>query len=67
VVGLADDRWGRLVAAAYTGHADPAALTTSLEGRLARHEIPRRWLRVESLPTLGIGKVDRKAVEALFD
>jgi o-succinylbenzoate---CoA ligase len=67
VVGLADDRWGRLVAAAYTGHADPAALTASLEGRLARHEIPRRWLRVESLPTLGIGKVDRKAVEALFD
>ena len=67
VVGLADDRWGRVVAAAYTGTAEPDTLRTALEGRLARHEIPRRWMRVDALPTLGIGKVDRRAVQSLFD
>ena len=67
VVGLADDRWGHIVAAAYTGSAEPGALRAALEGRLARHEIPRRWLRVETLPRLGIGKVDRRTVQSLFD
>jgi o-succinylbenzoate---CoA ligase len=67
VVGLADDRWGRLVAAAYTGTAEPAALRAAVEGRLGSHEIPRRWLRVEALPNLGIGKVDRRAVQLMFD
>ncbi|MEX1005356.1 MAG: AMP-binding protein [Acidimicrobiia bacterium] len=66
VVGLADDRWGSVVAAAYTGHADPEALLTALEGRLGRHEMPRRWLRVDALPSLGIGKVDRGAVQSMF-
>ena len=67
VVGLADARWGRLVAAAYTGSAEPEALRAALEPRLGKHEIPRRWLRVEALPTLGVGKVDRRAVRSLFD
>lgn len=67
VVGLPDDRWGRLVVAAYTGSAEPEALRRALEARLARHEIPRRWVRVDALPTLGIGKVDRGAVQSLFD
>ena len=67
VVGLRDERWGEVVAAAYTGTAAPATLRAAVEGRLAGHEIPRRWLRVDELPTLGIGKVDRQAVRGLFD
>src|SRR5690606_10012047 len=66
VVGLADDRWGQIVAAAYTGPAAADDLAAALRGRLASHELPRRWKHVPALPTLGIGKVDRTAVRRLF-
>ncbi|MEX2278813.1 MAG: AMP-binding protein [Acidimicrobiia bacterium] len=67
VVGLTDDRWGMIVAAAFTGPAEPDELQDALQGHLAPHEIPRRWVRVTAIPKRGIGKVDRQAVGALFD
>lgn len=67
VVGLPDDRWGAVVAAAYTGPAEPGVLQEILQGHVASHEVPRRWVRVEEIPKRGIGKVDRPAVVALFD
>lgn len=67
VVGLADDRWGAVVAAAYTGPTEPGVLQEILRNHLAPHEVPRRWVRVDEIPKHGIGKVDRGAVAALFD
>ncbi|HVR32400.1 MAG TPA: AMP-binding protein [Acidimicrobiia bacterium] len=67
VVGLDDERWGAVVAAAYTGTAEPAELDAAMRVRVAGHEVPRRWLRVASIPMAGIGKVDRRAVASLFD
>jgi o-succinylbenzoate---CoA ligase len=67
VVGIPDPRWGELVAVAYTGAADPAAIEPQLRRVLASFEVPRRWLRVPELPMIGVGKVDRSAVARLFD
>lgn len=67
VVGLMDDTWGAVVAAAYTGPATPAVLEEAIRGDLAPYEVPRRWVRVKEIPKRGIGKVDRQAVAALFD
>jgi o-succinylbenzoate---CoA ligase len=67
VVGLPDERWGALVAVAYTGGADPGEIELRLRSVLASFEVPRRWLRVSELPMIGVGKVDRAAVARLFD
>lgn len=67
VVGLPDERWGSIVAAVYTGPASADELDRAMRNQVAKHEVPRRWLRVEAVPTLGIGKVDRRAVAELFD
>lgn len=67
VVGLPDERWGSIVAAVYTGPASAEALEGAMRKLVAKHEIPRRWLQVGAIPTLGIGKVDRRRVTELFD
>ena len=67
VVGLPDDRWGMVVAACYTGPAAPEEVDRAVRRLIAPHEVPRRWMRVEAIPEIGIGKVDRRAVAALFE
>lgn len=67
VVGVSDSRWGAVVAAAYTGPGDAAALEAGARRMLPSHEVPRRWRRVAELPTVGVGKIDRAAVATLFD
>ena len=67
VVGLPDERWGSIVAAVYTGPARADELDRAMREQVAKHEVPRRWLQVETIPTLGIGKVDRRGVAELFD
>jgi o-succinylbenzoate---CoA ligase len=67
VVGLPDPRWGSIVAVAYTGAAEASTLESAVRAVVAGYEVPRRWRRVGALPLLGIGKVDRAAVIALFD
>lgn len=67
VVGLPDERWGSIVAAVYTGPASADELDQAIREQVAKHEVPRRWLQVEAIPTLGIGKVDRRGVAELFD
>jgi o-succinylbenzoate---CoA ligase len=67
VVGLPDLRWGSIVVAAYTGSVELSLLNEAAGRLLAGHEVPRRWIHVTALPMLGIGKIDRAAVTALFD
>lgn len=67
VVGLADSRWGQVVACAYTGTAAAEELVSAARAGLPSHAVPRRWLHVDALPLRGIGKVDRAAVLDLFD
>jgi acyl-[acyl-carrier-protein]-phospholipid O-acyltransferase/long-chain-fatty-acid--[acyl-carrier-protein] ligase len=69
VTAVPDDMKGeRLVAF----HTDPAATAHELWERLCRTDLPRLWLPkredlhfVESIPTLGTGKVDLRAVREL--
>ncbi len=68
VVGLPDERWGQVVAAALVAAPgfDPAALEGWLEGRLAAYKRPRRFVLLEELPMTANGKVQRRLVRELF-
>lgn len=66
VVGIPDRVWGSAVAAAYEGTADADDLDRHLRASLAGFKIPRRWMRVDVLPRLPLGKPDRAAVRRMF-
>jgi o-succinylbenzoate---CoA ligase len=61
VFGVADDRWGQLVAAAIEADAgvDPAAILRAAAARLAPHKRPRLACVVDALPLTSSGKVER--------
>jgi O-succinylbenzoic acid--CoA ligase len=66
VVGLADDEWGEIVVAVVELHGETVeAVEAATAGRLARHEIPKRWVIVEHIDLLSNGKPDRAAVRAV--
>ena len=70
VVGLPDDRWGEVVAAAVVAlkgaYPDPAELEDLTRARLTTAKVPRRWLFLAELPRNANGKVDRDAVRQGF-
>lgn len=65
VVGLADEEWGEVVAAGYTGAVPPDELGEWARTRLAPHEVPRRFRRVGRIPLTEVGKPDRAALKRL--
>ena len=71
VVGLPDDEWGEVVAAAAVRrpglYPDPAELESLARARLTSSKIPRRILFLEELPKNPNGKVDREAVRGFFE
>ncbi|MFN4148570.1 MAG: class I adenylate-forming enzyme family protein [Rhodocyclaceae bacterium] len=66
VTGLADPVWGDLIACAYEGEADEAAVETWCRQILPSPRRPRRFLRVAALPRLASGKLDRPALRSLW-
>lgn len=70
VVGLPDERWGEVVAAAVVcvGGVSPGSgeLEGLTEARLTTAKVPRRWLFLRELPRNANGKVDRDAVRHGF-
>ncbi len=65
VVGVPDERWGEVVAAALVPAAGPMELDVLevwLRERLSTAKRPRRWRVVAALPLNANGKVDRGAV-----
>ena len=70
VVGLADETWGEVVAAALVPRAgaalDAAALGAWAKDRMSPYKTPRRWLVVKKLPRNALGKVTKPAVRDLF-
>ena len=75
VVGIPDDDWGERVAAAVVPEPDapprpdslPERLDPWVRDRLAHYKVPRAWLCVADLPRNAMGKVQKPAVQALFD
>jgi O-succinylbenzoic acid--CoA ligase len=68
VVGLPDNEWGQIVAAAIVlaPGATLADVGAFASAALAPHRRPRRLVAVTSLPRNSLGKLDRNAVRALF-
>jgi len=62
VVGLADERWGEIVAAFVRPHGDAPStdeLTEWAAERLAAYKVPTRWFIVDELPMTPSGKVQK--------
>ena len=69
VVGIEDEEWGELVAAALVlngSDIDLASLKEWLLTRLANYKIPRKYLALKELPRNAMGKVTKKSVKELF-
>lgn len=70
VVGLPDDTWGEVVAAAAVltdGETlSLKSLRTWCQDRLSHYKIPKQFLAVDQLPRNAMGKVTKPAVRELF-
>lgn len=55
-----------IIAACYTGPADPQTLRTHAAAHLARYKQPRRYDRLETLPRTANGKLNRRALRENF-
>ncbi|MDP4004760.1 AMP-binding protein [Methylobacterium sp. NEAU K] len=67
VVGLPDERWGRIVAAFIkrSGRVDAAVLDAHCrEGGLPSHKLPRRYVFVDEIPKSPVGKLLRRQLVA---
>lgn len=51
-----------VIAAFWTGPAEPQALRALAETRLARYKQPRDYIRLEALPRTPTGKINRRAL-----
>ncbi|WP_246260498.1 o-succinylbenzoate--CoA ligase [Cellulomonas taurus] len=70
VVGVPDPHWGQAVTAVLVLHPgtavpDPAAVRTRVAAALGPAAAPRHQLVLDTLPTRGPGKIDRRGVAAL--
>jgi malonyl-CoA/methylmalonyl-CoA synthetase len=68
VVGLPNDEWGELVAAAIVtqGVVDEKALHTWMREQMPAYKTPRKYLTVSELPRNAMGKVTKKDVVNLI-
>ncbi|MCC7054364.1 MAG: acyl--CoA ligase [Gemmatimonadaceae bacterium] len=68
VLGTPDAAFGETVAAAIVTRDGRSAEWPVLErwcrDQLANYKVPKRWMQVDALPLLGVGKVDRQALTA---
>lgn len=69
VVGIPDEEWGEIVAAALVAHnreVDPAALDPWLREELPAYKIPRRYRYLAELPRNALGKVTKNELKKQF-
>ena len=67
VIGVPDPKWEeRPLAVVHLreGRDDVTddELRTHLSGRLAKWQVPDRWVRVTAIPKTGVGKIDKQAL-----
>lgn len=70
VIGVPDRTWGRVPVAVIAVRPDVLAATDDdlvahARARLARFKLPARFVRVPGLPRTPLGKVERRALQAL--
>ena len=66
VIGLPDPVWGDVIACAYEGHASEREVDAWCRASLPSARRPRRFMRLERLPRLPSGKLDRRALRGLW-
>lgn len=70
VVGLENEEWGELVAAAVVAHnndtIDTTALNTWIRERMPAYRVPRKYILVKELPRNAMGKVTKNDVKKMF-
>lgn len=70
VVGLENEEWGELVAAALVSKDDKAIDTSALNEwireRMPAYRVPRKYITVKELPRNAMGKVTKNDVKKLF-
>ncbi len=70
VVGLPDPEFGQVVAAAVVPRPEASPDSEDLRAwcreRMASYKVPRRWVRVDTLPRNAMGKVVKPEVADLF-
>ncbi|MHC1561196.1 class I adenylate-forming enzyme family protein [Actinomycetospora sp. C-140] len=62
VVGLTDDRWGRVVVAVLRGSANADDLDVLCREHLAHYKVPKRWVHVDALPKTAAMKISRRII-----
>ncbi|MFN8356818.1 MAG: acyl-CoA synthetase [Spirosomataceae bacterium] len=69
VVGIPNEEWGELVAAAVIvkNEIDSAFLTQFLRERMPAYRVPRRYAFVQELPRNAMGKVTKNDIKRLFE
>ncbi|MDX2045723.1 MAG: AMP-binding protein, partial [Chitinophagaceae bacterium] len=70
VVGLENEEWGELVAAALVAaeneKIDTTALNMWIRERMPAYRVPRKYIEVKELPRNAMGKVTKNDVKKLF-
>jgi O-succinylbenzoic acid--CoA ligase len=61
VVGIPSEEWGNEVVCLVVGTVAEADLDRWSRDHLEAHQVPKRWLKVDVLPTTTLGKPDRSA------
>ncbi len=70
VVGLENEEWGELVAAALVANEnetiDTTALNVWIRERMPAYRVPRKYITIKELPRNAMGKVTKNDVKKLF-
>ena len=65
-LGLSDDHWGQALHVAHVGDLDTYVASQLLAENIGEAAKPKGFHRVNEIPLIGIGKIDRKALEKLL-
>ena len=69
VIGVPDDEWGEIVAAAVVlaNFVSEDELVQWSRERYERLKVPRKWIFTEALPRNALGKVTKPSLSAWFE
>ena len=65
-LGLSDEHWGQALHIAHVGELDTTLATTLLAENIGANAKPKGFHHVAELPLIGIGKIDRRALEKML-
>jgi O-succinylbenzoic acid--CoA ligase len=65
-VGLPDEKWGTKLCLLSDGSLETEIISQFLSAEIGNFAVPKEFLMQSAIPLIGIGKVDRVAVQHLF-